>query len=211
MSPTYPLPALAADVIACDLCPRLRAHCVASAADPPKRFAGQTYWAKPVPGWGDAAGRLWIVGLAPAAHGGNRSGDFLFDRLRRHGFADARGRPTACYLSNAVKCAPPGNKPTAGEFLACRRWMVAEWAALAEVRVVLALGRLAWDATCRTAIDLDHLDRVPPFAHAAEIALADRTLVGCYHTSQQNTFTGRLTPQMLGRVVARCRRLTDAA
>lgn len=219
--PRYPLPTLAKKITACGKCARLRDHCIASAADPPARFRGHDYWARPVPGWGDASAKLWILGLAPAAHGGNRtgltlqgdrSGDFLFDALIRHGLAANRSTPKQCFLSNAVRCAPPNNKPTRDEFDRCAGWLDEEWRRLKNARVILAFGKLAWDAGLRLAERHgSQFERKPKFAHGVRVDLAGgRTLVASYHVSQQNTFTGRLTPASLDRVLRQCARITDA-
>ena len=184
-------------------------------------FAGEDYWGRPVPGFGDPEARLLVVGLAPAAHGanrtgrmftGDRSGEWLYRALWRAGFANqpeavhaADGlRLTGAWVTSPVKCAPPANKPTGEEFAACRGFFEAELAALAEVRVVVALGGLACAAVAR------HWDLRPRprFAHGLAVPLGgDRTLLCCYHVSQQNTFTGRLTEEMLDAVFDRARRL----
>ncbi|MEL7237730.1 MAG: uracil-DNA glycosylase family protein [Planctomycetota bacterium] len=195
---------------------------MASAADPPARFRDHSYWAKPVPGWGDASAKLWILGLAPAAHGGNRtgltlqgdrSGDFLFDALIRHGLATDRQTPKHCFLSNAVRCAPPDNKPSRDEFDRCGIWLDEEWKRLRNARVVLAFGKLAWDAGLRLAQRHGgKFDRKPAFAHGAKFAMpVGRTLVASYHVSQQNTFTGRLTPTGLDDVLEECVRIARAS
>ncbi len=188
-----------------------------------RRFAAETYWGKPVPGFGDAAARLLIVGLAPAAHGGNRtgrvftgdrSGDFLFAALHRAGFAnqpESTGRGDGLHLDGAwiaalVRCAPPGNRPTPEEIGRCRGYLERELALLPDVRVVLALGGVAW----KGFVDLmraagRHPGPAPRFAHGAEAEIAGFTLIGCFHPSQQNTFTGRLTPAMIDAVLGRVR------
>ena len=228
------LAALTREVVACRACPRLVAWREACAAKPPRRFAGETYWARPVPGFGDPAARLLIVGLAPAAHGGNRtgrvftgdsSGDFLFAALHREGFASQpestrRGDGLAlhdAYVLAPVRCAPPDNRPTPEEFDRCRPFFAREWALLREVRVVLALGGLAWTSALRVLGE--HGAAVPRpapvFGHGAEVVLdvPERgrvTLLGSYHVSRQNTNTGRLTPAMFDAVLGRARRLLGA-
>lgn len=213
------------DVVACRACPRLVAWRQESAAHPPRRFRGQTYWARPIPGFGEANGRLVVVGLAPAAHGGNRtgrvftgdsSGAFLFRALHEAGFAnqaesvsrDDGLAVTGAYVTAAVRCAPPHNRPTPEEFRRCQPFLERELAALRSARVVLALGALAWDATLRAlAAHGAVVPRPrPKFAHGAEARAGGILLLGSYHVSQQNTNTGRLTHAMLGEVLARARR-----
>jgi uracil-DNA glycosylase family 4 len=213
-------------VAACERCPRLREWCTLVARTKVRRFQDQEYWGRPVPGWGDAAARLLIVGLAPAAHGGNRtgriftgdrSGDFLFASLFRAGFANqptsvARGDGLAlrdCYITAVVKSAPPDNKPLPEEVLACREYLRREWALLPRVRAVVALGRIALDGFSAM---LREQDRLPArgrlgFGHGLEHDLGDGLRLFCsFHPSQQNTFTGRLKPADLDRVFAAARR-----
>ncbi|MFN7989961.1 MAG: uracil-DNA glycosylase [Thermoanaerobaculia bacterium] len=225
------LAALTREVEACRACPRLVAWREESAAKPPRRFAGETYWARPVPGFGDPAARLLLVGLAPAAHGGNRtgrvftgdsSGDFLFAALHRAGFANQaesihRGDGLAlrdAYVLAPVRCAPPDNRPTPEEFDRCRPFFARELALLPEVRVVLALGGLAWASALRVLAEAGAAvpRPAPAFGHGAEAVLevpgrGPVTLLGSYHVSRQNTNTGRLTPAMFDRVLARARQL----
>jgi uracil-DNA glycosylase family 4 len=212
---------LARAIPRCTACPELRAYCARVAREKRRAFRAEEYWGRPVTGFGDPKASLWILGLAPAAHGGNRtgriftgdrSGDFLFAGLHRAGLANqptsaARGdglRLSGVWISAALRCAPPGNRPTPEELENCTRWLDAERAALADVRVLFCLGGLAWNA----ALDLEARHGVPirrprpRFAHGARCELGDRTLVGCYHVSQQNTFTGRLTPAMLDAQIA---------
>ena len=225
------LAALTREIEACRACPRLVAWREESAAKPPRRYADETYWARPVPGFGDPAARLLLVGLAPAAHGGNRtgrvftgdsSGDFLFAALHRAGFASQaestrRGDGLAlggAYVLAPVRCAPPDNRPTPEEFARCRPFFAREWALLPEVRVVLALGGLAWASALRVLGDAGaSIPRpAPAFGHGAEALLdvPERgrvALLGSYHVSRQNTNTGRLTPAMFDSVLARAKEL----
>jgi uracil-DNA glycosylase family 4 len=216
---------LTAEVIACRRCPRLVEWREAAAQDPPARYAIEEYWARPVPGFGDAAARILVVGLAPAANGGNRtgrvftgdrSGDFLFAALHRTGFASQSASVsiddgltvTGLYVAAAVRCAPPDNKPLPQERDACLPFLVRELRLLPEVTVIVALGAYAWDATLRTIrqLGIRPLNR-PKFGHLAEERVGPYWLVGSYHPSQQNTFTGKLTPPMLDAVMARAREL----
>ena len=214
---------LEADVVECRLCPRLVSWRETVARVKRPAFADDEYWARPVPGFGDPKARLLVVGLAPAAHGGNRtgrvftgdrSGDFLFAALHRAGLAN---QPTSthlgdglrlrgCWITAPVKCAPPDNAPLPVERDTCARYFVAE-VALLQARVVVALGAFGWDAIVRA---LGPPSPKPRFAHGAEVQLGDVTLLGCYHVSQQNTFTGRLTPDMLDAVLARALDLVSA-
>jgi uracil-DNA glycosylase len=220
---------VARDVAACERCPRLREWCRLIARTKVRRFQDQDYWGRPVPGFGDPAARLLVVGLAPAAHGGNRtgrvftgdrSGDFLFAALFRAGFANqptsvARNDGLAlrgCYITAVVKSAPPGNKPLPEEARNCREYLAREWALLGEVRAVLALGRFALDgftAMLRERGLLPARGRLA-FGHGVEHDLGQgRRLLCSYHPSQQNTFTGKLTPADLDRVLAAARRHLD--
>jgi uracil-DNA glycosylase len=220
---------LNARIVGCRLCPRLVAHREAVAAKPPRRYAGQTYWARPLPGFGDPRARLLLVGLAPAAHGGNRtgriftgdqSGTWLFRALHEAGFAS---RPTSehredglrlrdAYVTAAARCAPPANKPTPGEFAACRPYLLEELTHLSRVRVVVGLGRIGWTAylQARRALGAPPPLAPPTFGHNVATLFADgRVLIGSYHPSQQNTFTGKLTRQMLLDVFLKARRLLE--
>jgi uracil-DNA glycosylase family 4 len=218
------LTALADEIAACQRCPRLVRCREAAAAAPPRRFAGQTYWARPVPGFGDPAARLLVVGLAPAAHGGNRtgrvftgdrSGDWLYAALHRAGFANqaasvARGDGLAlagAYVSCVVRCAPPGNKPAPPERDRCVGYLARELQLLRRVRAIVALGAFAWDGVLIAAGELGHpIPRPRPrFGHGAEARIGPWLVVASYHVSQQNTFTGRLTEPMLDQVLARAR------
>jgi uracil-DNA glycosylase family 4 len=196
-------------------------------------FAQEDYWGRPVPGFGDPAARVLLLGLAPAAHGanrtgrmftGDRSGDFLFAALWRTGFASqpsSRERDDGLALSGAwitaaVRCAPPANRPTPLERDRCLPWSVAELRLLAEVRVVVCLGAFAWDAALRLTAAVSEPPSAPPrprprFGHGAELARERYSLIGCYHPSQQNTFTGKLTEPMIDAVLERARELAGSS
>jgi uracil-DNA glycosylase family 4 len=211
-----PLEDLEREVVACRACPRLVAWREEVARTKRAAYADEEYWGRPVPGFGDPRARLVVLGLAPAAHGGNRtgrvftgdrSGDFLYASLYRAGFANQpnsvhRGdglRLRDCWITAPVKCAPPENRPTPDERDRCAPYLNRELAAL-PVQVVVALGAFGWDAALR------HLGRPrpkPKFGHGAEARLGGVTLLGSYHVSQQNTFTGKLTPDMLDAVFRR--------
>jgi uracil-DNA glycosylase family 4 len=215
-------------IVECRLCPRLVAWREEAARQPPARFASQHYWARPVPGFGDPSARLLIVGLAPAAHGGNRtgrvftgdrSGDFLFAALHRAGYANqatsvARAdglRLTDLYVVAVNRCAPPANRPSPTERDNCLPYLAAEIAALQRLKVIVCLGAYAWDGALRAlAANGLRAERKPRFNHTAEAWIGGYTLLGSFHPSQQNTFTGRLTPQMLDGVFARARLLSTA-
>jgi uracil-DNA glycosylase family 4 len=221
------LAALAQRIIACRLCPRLVRHREAVAAAPPRRYRGQSYWARPLPGFGDPEARVLLVGLAPAAHGGNRtgrmftgdrSGDWLFRALHEAGFANQPDSTHAAdglmlrgaYITATVRCAPPANKPTPGEIARCRPYLLTELALLGRARVVVALGKVGWDAYLRARREagLAVPRPLPRFGHGAAARMPDGiTLLGSFHPSQQNTFTGRLTRPMLHRVFRRAQRL----
>lgn len=219
---------LAAEVHACRRCPRLVEWREARAADPPRRFRGEQYWARPLDGFGDPAARVAIVGLAPAAHGGNRtgrmftgdrSGDWLYAALHRAGFASrARSerrddplRLSDAYVTAVVRCPPPANKPTPGERDNCLPYLERELELLERCRVIVALGAFAWDGVLRAARarGVETPRPRPRFGHGAEARIGRWWLIGSYHPSQQNTFTGRLTAQMLDEVLARARALAD--
>jgi uracil-DNA glycosylase len=215
-----------ADVVRCERCPRLRDWCRTVARVKVRRFQDQRYWARPVPGWGDARARLLIVGLAPAAHGGNRtgriftgdrSGDFLFAALHRAGFASrpvsiARGdglRLIDCYVAAVARCAPPGNRPLPEEIRNCREYLVREWALLTRVRAVLVLGKVAMDGFLAMLRGIGRLPsrKAHAFGHGVAHDLgAGLMLYGSYHPSQQNTFTGKLTAADLDSVLGAVRR-----
>ena len=220
---------LSARVTACTLCPRLVSWREGVAAEPPRRYADQDYWARPVPGFGDPAASVAVVGLAPAAHGanrtgrmftGDRSGDWLYRALHRAGFA-SRPRSVArddglrlggAYVTAVVRCAPPANRPLPAERDNCLPYLVAELELLEQARVVVALGAYAWDGTLRALRALGHATRPKPrFAHGAEAEVGSYRLLGSYHPSQQNTFTGKLTEEMLDGVFARARDLAGQA
>jgi uracil-DNA glycosylase family 4 len=188
----------------CRACPRLVEWREEVAVVKRKSFADQPYWGRPIPGWGSARPRVVIIGLAPAAHGGNRtgrvftgdrSGDFLFAALHRAGLANQAVCVDAAdglalnetRVAAAVRCAPPGNAPTPAERATCAPWLDAEWRLVgSEVRVIIALGAFAWRAVLQMIRSA-----------GGTVSNGDVTLIGCYHPSQQNTFTGKLTPQML--------------
>ncbi len=230
--PASSLGELAEHVSRCRRCPRLVAWREQVARERRAAFAAEEYWGRPLPGFGDPRARVALVGLAPAAHGanrtgrmftGDRSGDFLFAALWRAGFANqplSQSREDGLRLSDAwitaaVRCAPPANRPSPAERDCCLPWSVTELELLSEVRVLVCLGAFAWDAALAlTAAAAAASDSAPPrrrprFAHAAELARGPYTLIGCYHPSQQNTFTGRLTEPMIDAVLARARALAE--
>jgi uracil-DNA glycosylase family 4 len=217
---------LAAEVHACRRCPRLVAWREAAAADPPRRYRGEDYWAKPLEGFGDPAARVILVGLAPAAHGGNRtgrmftgdrSGEWLYAALYRTGFAnqphsERRGdglRLSDAYVTAVVRCPPPANKPTPEERDNCLPYLERELELLERGRVIVALGSFGWDGVLRAAraLGADVPRPRPRFGHGAEAELGRWRLLGCYHPSQQNTFTGKLTVPMIDAVLSRAREL----
>lgn len=218
-------------IIACERCPRLRQYCQEVARTKRRAFADEEYWGKPVPGFGDPRARLVLVGLAPAAHGanrtgrmftGDRSGDFLYAALYRAGFAS---QPTSQYrgdgltlhdtwIAAPVRCAPPDNKPLPEEFDNCRPWLHAELNQLKRVRVVLTLGKLGHDQFLRALLErgvsLRRSDY--PFAHGCEYPLPNGLyLLGSYHPSQQNTFTGKLTAALMDSILQRAKALSREA
>lgn len=220
---TDSLDAVTAEIVACRRCPRLVAWRTDVAAHPRPAYRGQEYWGRPVPGFGDPAARLVIAGLAPAAHGGNRtgrvftgdrSGDWLFRAMHRAGFAnqphsvdrDDGLRLVDAWVSAAVRCAPPANKPTPEERDTCGPYLVRELAILRPA-VVIVLGAFGYDAAWRALRTLATAlpTRRPPFGHGVEIATGGPTVICSFHPSQQNTFTGRLTEAMLDAVFARAR------
>jgi uracil-DNA glycosylase family 4 len=206
-----------AEVVACRACPRLVAWREQVGREKRAAYADEDYWAKPVPGWGDPHARIVVIGLAPAAHGGNRtgriftgdrSGDWLFRALYRAGLAN---QPTSVsrhdglqlidtYIAAAVRCAPPANKPNPDERARCQPYLERESALLTERRVVVCLGNYAYEVVAK----LVGLKPRPKFGHGVEVELADgTTLLNSFHPSQQNTFTGKLTEAMLDGVFAR--------
>jgi uracil-DNA glycosylase family 4 len=220
------LEALTREIESCRKCPRLVAWREAVAADPPRRYLGERYWAKPLPGFGDPQARVVVVGLAPAAHGGNRtgriftgdrSGDWLFASLYRTGFANqARSerrddglRLRGAYVAAVVRCAPPANRPTITERDTCLPYLVRELKLLSKARVLVGLGSFAWDgALLALRSNGVPIPRPKPrFTHGAEAPVGPYTLLGCFHPSQQNTFTGKLTEAMIDDVFMRTRAL----
>jgi uracil-DNA glycosylase family 4 len=217
------LGALAARIEGCRACPRLVGWREQVARERKAAFADQEYWGRPVAGFGDGAARIALLGLAPAAHGanrtgrvftGDRSGDFLFAALWRADLANqpvSRSRDDAlelhdCFVTAAVRCAPPANRPTPAELDRCLPYARAELALLAELRVIVCLGGFAWNAAL--ALHRPRERPRPRFGHGAEHSLpGGPMLLGCYHPSQQNTFTGRLTERMIDEVLARAREL----
>jgi uracil-DNA glycosylase len=216
---------VAREVVACERCPRLRRWCHYVALTKVKRFRDQEYWGRPVPGFGDPDARLLVVGLAPAAHGGNRtgrvftgdrSGDFLFAALHRSGFAsqpasvgrDDGLRLRDCYVAPVARCAPPANKPSPAEIARCREYLAREWALLPDLRAVLVLGRIAMDGLLGMLRETGReIPRGLAFGHGVTHDLGDGVLLFCsFHVSQQNTFTGRLTPRSFDAVLANVRR-----
>jgi uracil-DNA glycosylase len=233
------LAALECEVVSCRRCPRLVAWRELVARERRAAFADQEYWGRPLPGFGDPQARVLVLGLAPAAHGanrtgrmftGDRSGDFLYAAMWRAGMAT---QPTAtargdglqlrdAWVTAAVRCAPPANKPTPDERDACLPWSVRELELLSRVRVIVCLGAFAWNAALRlsaavvagtgaegsvSAVTTALPRPRPRFGHGAEYEGARYTLIGCYHPSQQNTFTGKLTEPMIDTVLARAREL----
>lgn len=213
------------DIVSCRACPRLRQYCQKVGRERRRAFREQTYWAAPVPNFGEAVGGLLLVGLAPGAHGanrtgrmftGDRSGEWLFRALHRGGFAsqpswesrDDGMRLRDCVITNLCHCAPPDNKPSPEELNNCQPFLV-RTIELAQPRVLLCLGQLAWTAVWRFALQQGWHQRTrPDFAHGAEVELpGPRWVLGSYHPSQQNTFTGRLTEPMLDAVLKRAGQL----
>ncbi len=214
------------EIVDCRRCPRLVAWREEVARSRRAAFRDEEYWGRPIPGFGDPRATVVVLGLAPAAHGGNRtgrvftgdrSGDWLFAALHRAGMANqptsrSRGdglRLTGCWVCAAVRCAPPANKPTPAERDNCLPYTARELDLLGHVRVVVCLGAFAWDAALRVmrlrglAVPRPR----PRFGHGAEAEVGDLALIGCYHPSQQNTFTGKLTEPMIDAVLARAREL----
>ncbi len=238
------LAALERELIGCRRCPRLVSWRERIARERRAAFADQEYWGRPLPGFGDPRARVLVLGLAPAAHGanrtgrmftGDRSGDFLYEAMYRAGLAS---QPTStarddglrlrdAWVTAAVRCAPPANKPTPAERDGCLPWSVRELDLLPRIRVIVCLGAFAWDAALRLraaagssrSTPAQHSGSEAPsawqvvrprprFGHGAEYAGPRYSLIGCYHPSQQNTFTGRLTKPMIDAVFARVRELS---
>ena len=216
---------IAAEIVRCRACPRLVEWRERVAREKTARFADQEYWGRPVPGFGDIAARILVVGLAPAAHGGNRtgriftgdrSGDFLYASMHRAGLAN---QPTSesrtdglrlhdAYVAAVNRCAPPGNKPTPAERDTCLPYLGRELASLDRLRVAVALGAFAWDGVLRSLSQIGHRVRPrPTFGHAAEAEVGPFAILGCFHPSQQNTFTRKLTAEMLDAVFERAKEL----
>jgi uracil-DNA glycosylase family 4 len=212
-------------VIACRACPRLVRWRESVAREKRAAYRNEEYWGRPLPGFGDIEARVLLCGLAPAAHGGNRtgriftgdrSGDWLYGGLYRTGFANqphSRHKNdglclTDCYITACVRCAPPANKPTPAERDRCLGYLVEEIGMLPRVHVIVCLGGFAWDGVLRVLRKLGWSTAPRPrFGHGAEVRVGPHTLLGCYHPSQQNTFTGRLTEPMLDAVLRRARKL----
>jgi len=222
---------LNAEITACTKCPRLVAWREKVAREKVKRFEEEEYWGKPVPGFGDPNARLLIVGLAPAAHGanrtgrmftGDRSGDWLYRSLHKFGFAnqstslhrDDGLQLQDCYITAPLRCAPPQNKPTADEKRNCFPYLVREFQLLSEVRVIVALGKIGFDTSLKMLQEngVADFDKKPVFSHAGETELnSELSLIASYHPSQQNTFTGKLTEPMFDSVFQRAREIINGA
>jgi uracil-DNA glycosylase len=212
------------DIVACTKCPRLRSYCERIAREKKAAHRQDTYWGRPVPGFGDPNARLLVLGLAPAAHGANRtgrvftgdgSGDFLMTAMHAAGFANITTSQhrddglalTDAYIAAAVRCAPPDNKPSPLEIAACHPHLVAEVAALTRVRAILCLGKIGFDAAWRLLASRGIAIRPRPvFGHGTIYRTSGPTVIGSYHPSRQNTNTGKLTPSMLGSVFRLARR-----
>ncbi len=214
-------------VVTCERCPELRTYCEKVAREKRRAYANEDYWGKPVPAFGDHRARILLVGLAPGAHGanrtgrmftGDRSGDFLYAALNRAGMAnqpvatsrDDGLRLSGVYITASLRCAPPGNKPTADQLNACRTYLVDEIRIL-QPRVILCLGGISWNTTLRAMAGLgcEIPTPKPKFGHGCELVLEEAMLLGCYHVSQQNTFTGRLTEAMVDAILKRARQFAD--
>jgi uracil-DNA glycosylase len=225
------LTALNEAVVACRRCPRLVEWRELVAREKRAAFRDQEYWGKPMQGFGDPDARVLVLGLAPAAHGGNRtgriftgdrSGDFLFASMHRLGLAnqalsvsrDDGLKLDGAYVVAAVRCAPPANKPTPEERENCSPWLEQEVSLLPRLRVVVCLGAFAWESALRlrAMLDGDPIPRPrPKFGHGVELPGEPWTLLGCFHPSQQNTFTGKLTPAMMDEVFGRAKALAWGA
>ena len=214
---------VASEIVACRACPRLVEWRERSGREKVARFSGWTYWSRPVPGYGDPSARIAIVGLAPAANGGNRtgrvftgdrSGDVLFAAMFRAGLANQPTSTSAddgltlrdAYVTAAVRCAPPQNRPLPSERDRCLPYLVRELRLLPDVRTIVALGAFGWEAVLRALALMGHPVRPRPrFGHGAHAMVGPYHLLGCFHPSQQNTFTGRLTPAMVDDVLREAR------
>lgn len=227
--------ALEREVVACERCPRLIRHCRRVAREKRRAYRDESYWGRPLPGFGDRSARLLFLGLAPAAHGanrtgrmftGDRSGEWLYGALHRAGLANRAEsvgprdglRLQGAFITNTCRCAPPANRPSAVEIERCSGFFAREIELLRRLRVVVALGKVAWDAALRRAAVVAPDEAVrprPKFGHGAETALrlhagrAPLRMIGSYHPSQQNTFTGRLTRPMFDAVIERAIGLAD--
>jgi uracil-DNA glycosylase family 4 len=213
------------EIVACRACPRLVQWREQAAREKRAAYRDETYWGRPVPGFGDPAARLLVCGLAPAAHGGNRtgrvftgdrSGDWLFGALHRAGFANqptSRHRDdglslTDCYVTACVRCCPPANRPTPAERSTCLPYLARELQLLRRVSCIVCLGSFAWDGVLRVLAEHHTIPKPRPrFGHGRTAVIGPYTLLGCYHPSQQNTFTGRLTVPMIDDVFGRACRL----
>lgn len=238
LSPDLPLPPELAKVhssiVSCELCPRLRSYCRRVAQEKKRAHRTDTYWGRPVPGFGDPTARLLLVGLAPAAHGANRtgrpftgdgSGDFLMSALHRTGFANIASsqritdglRLTDAYILSAVRCAPPDNKPLPEEISRCMAHLDAEVGLLSSVRVVVGLGKIGFDAWLQLLRRRGvKMSPKPQFGHGIVVPMGSApdgaalpVLVGCYHPSRQNTNTGKLTARMMESVFRKAKRFLD--
>ncbi|HEY7057505.1 MAG TPA: uracil-DNA glycosylase [Vicinamibacterales bacterium] len=224
MAKVTPLDLVHERIVACVACDRLRTYCARVAAEKKAAHRADVYWGRPVPGFGDPAARLLVLGLAPAAHGANRtgrvftgdgSGDFLMRAMHREGFATIPTSQRAddglmlkgAYIAAAVRCAPPANKPTPEEIAACHAHLVAEVAALPHIRTIVCLGKIAFDAAWRLLASRGIIVRPRPlFVHGAVYATDGPTIIASYHPSRQNTNTRKLTPAMLASVFRAARR-----
>lgn len=224
-SPPAALHELQEEVVTCRRCPRLVRWREKVAREKVKRFTDEEYWGKPIPGFGDRGARLLLVGLAPAAHGGNRtgrmftgdnSGNWLYRALHKAGFANQPEsvhrsdglKLTNCYITATVRCAPPENKPTPAEIHRCSSFLHREITLLKNVRVIVGLGRIGFENALKAFHDLELIEfkKKPDFAHGAVHTIGKYTFIASFHPSQQNTFTGRLTEPMFDEVFRKARR-----
>lgn len=220
---------LNARITRCRLCPRLVEWREATAEEKVRRFAGEEYWGKPLTGFGDPDGWLLLVGLAPAAHGGNRtgrmftgdeSGNWLFRALHHAGFANQPEsmhredglRLKGCYITAALRCAPPQNKPSTEEIASCRPFLLEELAILKNVRVVVGLGKIGFEAAIKAYVAAGRITipGMPRFGHGAACVFGDLKFIASYHPSQQNTFTGKPTRPMFDRIFRMAKRAAEA-